>query len=312
MAPITVSYSEIQRGRMCPHYHLRTYKQRWSKPNVSGSALDKGSMMHIVLETWYKSLMTNPGNRQAAMSSVDQVFSDFAETGKDPDTINLVRWMFEGYVEYYGTDEEWQILAVEYRFDVPLRTPAGRLSGFRLKGGVDLVGKHRPTGRRFVWDHKTAANLPKDSHDLDLHDQFGIYKMVLNLLGKNITGCLYNGLRTTRNKGDYPELVAEWLARKAAGEKPGARPVPQKIDDRFDRVLTNRTDNELATVHRELLETARFLYSKANKHTRHPDAERCKRMCSMREACLTGRKLGDDREEQFLRDTGWEVNLERH
>jgi hypothetical protein len=633
---------------MCPHYHWRTYAQRWTKENDGTGPLAKGSMFHLVLETWYRSLLRVPGNKAVAMSSVDQVFADLAATGKDPDTIDLVRWMFEGYVEHYGVDEEWKILAVEYRFEVPLRTASGRLSGFTLKGGVDLVAEHRMTGRRWVWDHKclsddtpiqtfsgktrigdvtagdlvlssdgtwtevvaasrsiqldcylvtlrngievvcsgdhvwpvdrsvhtgryvreeittaemaanvasgvtyrmlqsprsdrpertfqldpyllgallgdggftslpvtftknhpgtvarvkaalpegsyvsgvykhptkadtyrlagtlgdvvkslglhgsdgphkfipsgyllgsfnqrlellrglmdtdgshrkgvplyqtgskqlandviklveslggvatvwcnkgpkyqggvgapnwevkmrfpsdfpapyhheeklsrwkrskaslqerlsvvsvepigeractdlevraadslfavngvmthnSAANLPGDTQDLDFHDQFGVYKGALNLLDKNIFACLYNGVRTTRNKGDHPDVVAQWHADKAAGLKPGAQPKPQPIDGRFARVPTNRTDQEVRTLLQETLETARYLHSKANKHTRHPDAERCKRMCSMREACLTGRKLGDDREERFLLDTGWEIDHTRH
>jgi hypothetical protein len=269
-------------------------------------------MFHLAMETWYRSLMLDPGNQAAAQSSLDQLFADFETTGRDAETVDLVRWIVEGYIERYGPDDEWRILAVEYRFEVPLRTAAGRLSGFNLKGGVDLVAQHRSSGRRWVWDHKTAANLPGDTQDLDLHDQFGIYKWALNSLGKDIFGCLYNGARTTRNKGDYPDAVADWHIRKAAGEKPGAQPKPQPMEGRFARVPTNRTDPELATIARETLETARYLYSKANKHTRQPDAERCKRFCGMREACLTGRKLGEDREVTFLRDTGWEQRFERH
>jgi hypothetical protein len=307
-----VSFSEIDRGRKCPHHHQRTYIERWTKPDTPGTPTYRGSMFHQVMENWYRSLMRYPFNKAAAMASVDQLFSDFAATDRDPDDMDLVRWMFEGYVERYGVDEEWKILAVEWRFQVPLRTATGRLSGFELKGGVDLVAEHRSTFRRWVWDHKSAANLPGDTHDLDLHDQFSMYEWALNQLGKNIFGCLYNGARRTRNKGDYPEIVEQWKADKAAGLKPGAEPKPQALAGRFCRIPTHRTVPEQQKAALDALESARYLYSKANKGTRHPDPERCKRMCSIREACLHGRKLGDDRELQFLKDTGWVQDYRRH
>jgi hypothetical protein len=240
------------------------------------------------METWYKSLMADPDNKAAAIAAVDQVFSDFLQTGRDPDVIELIRWMFEGYVDHYSTDSEWEILAVEYRFHTPLLTASGRRSGFVLKGGVDLVTRHRITGRIWIWDHKSAANLPKD-RDLDFDDQLGLYDWGLKRMGKNIFSCMHSTARTQRNKSK-----------------------PQELEDRFMRVPSSRTDRELANIEQEALATARSAYSHFNRHERHPDSDTCRWKCEFKEACLAGRKTDDAYERVFLGDIGFRQDYTRH
>lgn len=307
----TVSWSEISTGRMCLHKHALAYKERWTMKPGPGHPLTKGTMFHMVMESWYNSLKERPGEMAPARTAVDLVFAAFAETGRDSDDISLVRWMFEGYVERYGTDDQWIILAVEYRFEVPLRTRAGRLSGFNLKGGIDLVIKDRRTGRIWVIDHKSAANLPT-ALDLDFDDQLGLYTWGLVQLGKPIFSALYSASRTTRNKGDYPEVVAQWHRDKAAGLKPGAQPKPQPLEGRFMREPTTRTPVELEVLAQEALATARRLYGARNQHERTTDPDRCKWKCQFREACLMGRKTSPTREREYLADVGFVQDHTRH
>lgn len=307
---IIVSWSELQTGRACPHKHQLAYKERWTRRPGDNSPLGKGTMWHLVMENWYRSLKEKPGDRPAAIRAVDELFWQFEDDDRDPDVIDLVRWMFRGYLDVYGTDDEWEILGVEYRFQVPIRVN-GKRTGFTVKGGVDVVAKNRITGRNFIWDHKSRANVPTDD-DLSFEDQLGLYKWALLTLGKRVFGLMHNIARTTRNKGDHEDVVKQWHLDKAAGLKPGAQPKPQPLEGRFKRIYTNRTDREMETLAMEALATARALYSKHNAHERHPDSEHCKRMCDFREACLAGRKEGDDFERQYLVSAGFIQDFRRH
>lgn len=313
---IVVSWSEISSYRQCPHKHLLQYKQRWTKPNPANSALNKGTLWHKVVEVYYTSQM-HGNDKATALADARREIHDYRVLGIDSEVLDLIEWMLEGYHRRWAFDSEWdwEVLAVEQRFQLPLRTASGRHSGFVLKGGIDLIVRDRSNGRVSLIDHKTCANLPKDL-ELELNDQFALYLWAMRQLkdkfGYRVFNAIHNAVRTTRNNGDYPEKVAEWHRVKAAGGKPGAQPKPQQLEGRFSRYLMDRTDKELDTVAAEALATVRQAYSKSNTHQRHPDQDRCRWMCSYTEACLIGRKLTDERETRFLLDTGHSQDFRRH
>lgn len=307
---VIISWSEISKFRKCPHDHQLAYKERWTKPQPHNSALGKGTLFHKVIEVYYTSLKM--GNSAAtALQDARREIGDFRQLGIDRDVLDLIDWMVVGYHEYWGGDSEYEVVGVEHRFQLPLRTPAGRLSGFILKGGIDLLLRHRATSRLYIYDHKTCANLPKD-RELELDDQFALYLWAMRQLGHNVFAAVHNAARTTRNKGDYPENVEEWHRVKAEGGKPGVQPKPQVLEARFARTLMDRTGAELDTIAQEALASARKAYSAANQHERTPDPDRCRWACSYTEACLVGRKLGPDRERRFLLDTGFVQDWTRH
>lgn len=307
-----ISWSEISSYRQCPHKHMLQYKQRWDRPNPADSALNKGTLMHKVLEVFYTSLMHGKTWAVAREDGLREI-GDYRKLGIDRDVLDLIEWMFEGYVEFWAADaNEWEVIGVEERFQIPIRNQTGRRTGYTLKGGIDLILKDRGTGRVFIVDHKTGANIPQDG-GMDWEDQFALYLWALRASGRKVFGAIYNSIRTTRNKGDFPEIVEKWHLDKAAGLKPGAQPKPQPIEGRFKRIYMDRTPKELDTIVWEALDTARAAYSAANRHQRHPDGEKCKYRCSFTEACLTGRKMASpERETRFLLDTGFVQNFTRH
>jgi len=308
--PIVISWSEISKFRQCPHAHLLTYKERWVKPTPHNSALGKGTLFHKTIEVYYRSIMQGASGA-VALEDARREIRDYRQLGIDPDILGLIEWMLTGYHDHWQGDPAWEVVDVERRFQVPLRTATGRLSGFVLKGGIDLIVRNRSNHRLMLIDHKTCANLPKD-RELDLDDQFALYLWAMRQLGGPVFAAIHNAVRTTRNKGDYPEVVAEWHQVKSAGGKPGVQPKPQELEARFARTYLNRTDRELDTVAQEALATARAMYSRSNHHQRHPDTDRCRWMCAFTEACLTGRKVGEERERRFLLDTGFQQDFSRH
>lgn len=303
-----ISFSELDSFKQCPHKHLLSYVERWTKDRDETTAAGRGTLWHKMLDAHYTSLKTGEGT---PVQMVDEQLFMFRKAGKDEEVLELLKWMYDGYIEQWGLDEDWEILRIEYKAVVPLKYANGRMSRFDLKMVIDLVVRDRKTGKVWLIDHKSHAALPKDK-DLELDDQFGLYTWGLRELGHKVFGCVYNTARTKMNLGDKPSVREEWRRKKAAGEKPGAEPKAQPLDARFDRYLMTRTPREVETLSLEALDTARTMYSRENRHERHTNTDTCKWRCDYTEACLMGRKTSDARERVFLGDLGFRQDFTRH
>lgn len=331
----TVSFSELTTARQCDLKHELAYVERWSKEPPVDSPLTKGTAWHAVQEIHYNTIKkyqqdgrNTPTGRvlgEAALH-VEQFLED------QPDEIaELIWWMYVGYVDLYGADEGWRILAVEHNAVCRLPTPSGRASQFALKIKVDLIVADITRGKPKIWivDHKSGKNLPGEK-ELDLDDQFGLYTWGLRSMGKKVFGQLHNAARTQRNRGDFPDVVQAYEAKKAAGEKAGPKPVGQTLAERFKRTPMSKTEIELDTIAVEAYQTARDRYRQqaeteyrrkraANGKTptkvaieppRSTDPDTCRWKCDFTEQCLAGRKGLEMR--PFLQDKGFRQNFERH
>lgn len=307
---IVISYSELDTFKQCPHKWALGYEERWTQEKDERTAAGRGTMWHQMLDSHYTALKLG-GGPEAAQTAVEQRVADFYSVGKDSEVIDLLMWMYQGYVERWGYDPNWEVLVVEYKAIVPLRYPDGSLSPFDLKMIIDLVVRDRTNGKVWIVDHKSHADLPKE-RELELDDQFGLYTWGLRAMGHKVFGCIYNTARTKRNKGDHSDIVEEWRRRKAAGEKPGPEPKPQPLDGRFDRYLMFRTEVETENIAQDALSTALTMHSAENRRERHTNNDTCKWKCDFTEACLLGRKTDDQRERQFLLDVGFRQDFTRH
>src|SRR5688572_26293198 len=104
----TVSWSELDTYRQCPMKHYLSYKKRWTKPPRDDSALAKGNLYHEVMEAHYKALKAKPGDRFNALEAVGKCVDAMQARGVEQEMIDLVMWMYEGYVQVYGLDEQWE------------------------------------------------------------------------------------------------------------------------------------------------------------------------------------------------------------
>lgn len=310
-APIVVSWSEINNYRQCPHKHELEYTQRWQKPNNPHSPLGRGTLVHKALEVYYTALLMGKEIATAYQDALREI-NDYRSLGIDREVCDLIEWIVEGYHEKWSDEDArgWKVIAVEHRFQVPLLGPTGRKSRFVLKGGIDLIVRDS-RGRLIIVDHKTCATLPTDE-SYDMSDQFGLYMWAMRQAGHKIFAGIHNAIKTKRNKGDFPNLVEEWERVKAEGGKPGARPVPQEIDNRFARTWLARTDLELTNIALEAMQTAQKAYNASLPKERQPDDMRCKRMCGFKNACVIGRRQGPEREQVFLKEMGFIQNFTRH
>lgn len=284
---ITISWSEIDTYRQCPHKHDLTYRQRWTGRTTSPS-LQKGTLWHKVMEGHYRSLMERPGDLITARSEAERWWIEWGRE-VDSEVAELVWWMYLGYIEMWGADEDWDIRGVEQKLEVPLMTAGTQKSRFDLKMQIDLIVRVKSMGNKlFIVDHKSGADLP-GRKNLDMADQFSFYIWGMRQLGHPVFGGMWNAARTRKLK---------------TRESP--------LDERFARPLLARTDHELTTVAREAYATARKAYAAGAIAERHPDADTCSWKCGFLEACLLGRKTDDRREREFLLDSGFVVDETRH
>jgi hypothetical protein len=298
MSDHVVSYSELDTYRQCPLKHTWAYKERWKKPAITDGALAKGSLWHLILEDHYN-VIKNGGDLQDAELAVAGYFTD-ERSGVTTETQELMEWMYHGYVEQYGSDPNWEILAVEYPFVINLPDPAGAASPYDIKGKIDLVVRNRDNGTIWVVDHKSGANLP-DQMDLEIDDQFGLYVWALNQPGHDKwtpTGAIHNAARTTRNVADKPGYVG--------------KSQPQTLDQRHRRTYLNRADVELKAIALDAWAVASNAYPTTDDRPLYssPDPRQCGWKCDFKEVHLLARKGKNP--QQALSEYGFVQDFTRH
>jgi hypothetical protein len=298
---ITISFSELDAFRQCAFKHQLAHVELWQKEDPKG-ALYRGTAWHTLMELHYKKLATCCFTKEQLLSHCYSMLEAWEHEGESSELLELLQWMYEGYLDRWGLDTQWEIRAVEWQGVVPLN------HRFQLGFTIDLIVEDEK-GRHWVVDHKTGRNLPTEK-DLDFHEQFALYTWALRKLGKPVFGSIWNAARTTRNKGDYPEYVNDKRTRA------------QTLDERFSRVFINKTDKELEMTAHEAILTAERMYPDTglnifDPRTRHDaprsfNADTCSWKCSFTEACLLGRRTGDNqRTRQFLSDTGFVRGTQR-
>lgn len=312
----TVSWSELSDARQCPFKHQLSYRERWSAPSDGTNALAKGSCYHLVMEAHFRALLetqddpdATTADRLAFAVSRAQERIDLMRDQKEfpEETIQLIEWMYVGYVERYGIDEDWRIMAVETTHIVPFYEPIANTGewqiadDFNLKIKVDVAVTDK-RDRLWIVDHKSAGKLPGSDRDYQFADQFGLYHYGFVQLGYRVTGTIHNGNLTKMNKGDiYREGDPEWKSTMK----------PTNPDTRFKRVFMDRTDHELRMIQWEALRTFRKAYADPDPE-RHPDEERCRWKCQFNDACNLGRRTGDIHVRPYLMDTGFTQDYTRN
>lgn len=275
----TVSYSELDTIRQCRFKHQLAYQELWVPDGEEAEALSRGTLFHSVMEAHYGALQEfrarkEPGTAadvvEKLVRRVMPLLHD-TRTGFQTDRQELVEWMYRGYVDLYGLDLDWEIVAIEKSFEFWLPNERGNRTNFKLAGTADLIVKDWSAGGGlWIVDHKTCRNLPRQK-DFDMEDQTAIYTYLMKRAGLNIRGAIYNHCRTERLK--TREMGA---------------------DERFKRTLTVRDDEELREMALEALDHFREAYKPRTRHApRTPDGERCGWKCNFTEPCLASRKRGN-------------------
>lgn len=263
-----VTYSEIDTFRQCPLKHRWAYELLMTKEQGVGSLLAKGTLWHLVMETRYWEMAQ--GKTVEAASDLAWVRHLQKPNGEFLNSdAELIKWMLDGYNEFYGADPGWEVLAVELSGMHPLGPlypegvpPSGPKIWLQYK--IDLLVKD-PADRIWIVDHKTASAFSQQT-EIDLDDQFGLYISALRLAGIPVFGFIRSDARTQRNKG------------------------PMKLEDRFRRISTHRTEIELFNIRQDALGTAQLMRSERNPLISSPDPRQCSWKCDFLQAHLMFRK----------------------
>lgn len=159
-----------------------------------------GSAVHAALESYYNpNEMRNPERAVASfVSFLNEWYTGLRAPSVEDDELYdesmlLGTGMLEHYFMYQAPQDDFEVLAVELPFEVPIegtdRMYAGKIDGV-------IRDKH---GRVWVLEHKTADRILDNTEYLLMDEQCGSYLWALRQLpefaGEHIEGVLYNILR---------------------------------------------------------------------------------------------------------------------
>jgi hypothetical protein len=280
--PIIVRHSELADFRHCPLKHKLGWVEGWHDPEREArGARSLGTSWHAVLQARYEELQrcAATGEQPDEEHINDMVFDVL--TGVPEEEKETLWWMYDGYVETYGLDSEWEILAVEQTMrvpfhdedDQPLLIDDPRTDTVRpvlYEWTSDILVRWRAMRGVFVVDNKSTSQ-PLGQTDIDLSDQFGLYTVAWQRRGTKVRGQVVNQTKTKQLKR------------------------PMALDERNVRGMSIRTPTELRNIELDAVATIRAMYSVANIDRPYsaPDPRSCGWKCDFKEAHLQMRRMKD-------------------
>jgi hypothetical protein len=241
------------------------YVQR-IKPATASPPLRFGTLVHRSLEPYYKKGRKrgpHPATTFAKLYTAElieaEAFGFKDEDGVWNDAATLGETMLNGYVDHYGADDAWRVIATEFPFQVPVLHPRTGELWFIYTGVIDLVAENLETKFVGLVDHKTTKEGPTKVAYLSLDEQAGaywrygrqaLYDRGMLSMNKELNGIIFNFLlkkmpddRPQNAQGYYlngpskAALVA--FCSEAIAGKPGS------LKKRLKQPLTKCTLEEL-------------------------------------------------------------------
>jgi hypothetical protein len=221
----------------------------------TADALWFGIGVHIALAEWYKKGYRrgrHPADTFAewAGDEVREIRAQHAEHNTEwydepkwLDAVELGTDMLTGYVDKYGKDKSWQIIAIEQQFRVRVIRENEAIAWFMST--FDGVFRSKYDGRVYLIEHKTASHI--DLAYLELDDQAGAYWAVatavlraMGVLGpeETIAGIEYNFLRKAQHDPREQNEDGLYLNQNGSISKRQSPP-------RFVRHTVERRPNEM-------------------------------------------------------------------
>lgn len=210
-----VTTSERSAARRCPQMWYWRYRMGLHHKYELADALWFGIGVHIALAAWYrKGYRRGPHPADTFVDycgdEIREIAAQYAthdrewyERPKYEDALDLGTEMLTAYVDYYGRDDDWEVISVETPFKTRIIRQGQPIAYFMSTW--DGVIRWRPDGRIYLIEHKTAAQI--QTAYLELDDQGGIYFAVATailrargILGpdEEIAGIIYNFLRKAK------------------------------------------------------------------------------------------------------------------
>lgn len=290
---LTLRYSELATLADCQLKYKLAYAERLT--NTSKPRLVLGTAFHALLEGHYKSFREDdnrkqPRNlakaREAAGAQLNAYIRSHREDARhiNDEMLELLRWMYAGYVERWGDDPQYKSFPViEEERVVPLISHLGVKVLLRVT--ADLVVYHRDYDRYLIVDHKTLsgrdAGKAATAKENWLDPQRLAYSAAYSLQGPKkgrlpIFGAVHNTVRADKLKR---EMI---------------------LDERFGRAAVYFNETELRAGWEELRNLAkdaveiRLGRGRALRMYASPDPQTCAWKCQFKEVHLTARATGRD------------------
>ncbi len=195
MTALRLSYSAISTWRSCPKRYEYSYFEGL-RPKYEAPPLVLGNILHLYLETFYRSLTeglkpdmahgrglhvvdeTHGGNVKALADAAHAAGAE--DAAKDLlDVVAKGTRLSERYYAIRGAADadRYEVMLVEERFDQTLMIHVDG-SEVVIPSVVDLVVRDNEDGEIELWDHKSTGNIPREGRRLrDL--QLTIYRVGL-------------------------------------------------------------------------------------------------------------------------------------
>jgi hypothetical protein len=237
--------------RRCPMRWWWGYREGLKPQGPPNIKLWFGQGVHLGLALWYQ-----PGQKRGIdpritwrkfvgedIEFIRHNYSDKYDPADYEDAGDFGEELFTNYLEYWGRDRKWDVIAPEQTFEVIVPDWEGKPI-VRLVGTFDGVYRDLDDGQLKLMEHKTAAQI--DTKHLPLDDQGGTYITVAShtlreqkLIGPNesITEITYNFLR--KAKKDVRPVNADGLSLNKDGTVSKNQPTPL-----FRRETLTRTRQE--------------------------------------------------------------------
>lgn len=286
-------------------WHFR-YMRRL-EPKVAAPPLRFGTLLHTALEHYYKpGVRRGPHPARVFEKAYEREFGEALalgfrdDDGEWQDALGLGVDMLEHYVDHYGPDDEWRVLAKEQTFEQPVYQPGTRHQIGTYIGVLDLVLEHRATGHIWIWDHKGVRTI--DTGYLAMDDQSSGYwtfgsdwlkeRSILKP-GKELQGIVFNFLRKGKRDDRPTNEKGQYLNKD--GTISQKQPPPF-----FERFVSYRGAHEqVLTKERVAFELQEMGLVKAGSLAllKSPDKMNCK-FCDVRDICEL-HETGNDWEEMM-------------
>lgn len=182
MPALSVRTSERSTWKRCRQQWAYAYLELL-KPKTEAPALRFGGLIHKALELRYPpGVKRGPHPAKTFAKIFDAELLDAEEKwgfrDADGDWANAKELgvsMMEAYVDEFGKDERYKVLASEMTFRVPVLNPKTGKPAFYYVGTIDGLWEDRQDKAKLLNDYKTTKNNPEDLDYLALDDQADAY-----------------------------------------------------------------------------------------------------------------------------------------
>lgn len=280
-----VSHSEAETFLSCRRKHFYGYL-KGLRPNVTATALSRGSFLHECLEHYYNTVLaagsTSKKQRAAHKAGVAAALAHYKDRteGKgehfDDTPATGRRSVYEALFEFYFPNESivragWIVQAVELKIALEIELDDDTI--YQYPFVVDLIALD-PSGKTVVIDHKFVYDF-YSADDTDLFSQLPKYLGALRAGELPADYAAYNMIRNRSKKGAQIEDVVRFLPVK---------PSTHQVEDVIMEQVAVATD--IIGLRAEGIETAEHVaYRSASAIT-------C-RSCDFSDICRTQRVGGD-------------------